>query len=387
MSRRLSNKFYLLVSGVLSLIMLLLGKFILSAILIITAISFVWSGKVGRYKFIRILFLTVLVFSGCEILVDGLSLDLQAIRPFLPYYMTSTPDYDVCSAPINDDREFPQEVSHYDPDLGYIHLRSQKPPEGDFIIAVIGESNTYGSEVSSLEDTYPFKLETFLDLQSDGIDYAVMNFGVPGYVIKQKLLLAERLFSHHDVDLLILQDNNRGVSLIQANCMKAIKHHFSAFPNSHHEYFISPLRVIPELRHTLWSELSESVDTHLSGSAAFRFINAMSLRLLQLYDPATLQRVVHQIRNSDGSEEAAFVSEFVSRHDDVPLVIFAPPPTQSEHFVSQIQADSSKKHLIKLDASNLSEEYGLIHPPAYVYEWYAEEIADYLIANNLVPIG
>ncbi len=58
--------------------------------------------------------------------------------------------------------------------------------EGGFRILCIGDSNTYGAGVER-DESYPAQLQRLLDARDDGVDYRVINLGVPATNSSQHL--------------------------------------------------------------------------------------------------------------------------------------------------------------------------------------------------------
>jgi lysophospholipase L1-like esterase len=74
-----------------------------------------------------------------------------------------------------------------------------------FIIAVIGDSHTYGERSKRREDTFPSRLEHYLKAMTGGDNIKVLNFGVPGYDMHQELEVLRAKVLRFNPDLIILQ--------------------------------------------------------------------------------------------------------------------------------------------------------------------------------------
>ncbi|MEM5829489.1 MAG: SGNH/GDSL hydrolase family protein [Candidatus Aenigmatarchaeota archaeon] len=78
-----------------------------------------------------------------------------------------------------------------------------KPPNACRIIA-IGDSHTFGLGVN-LEDSYPKVLERLLNERNDGKNYEVLNFGVPGYDIIEKIEVLRSKALNFSPNIIIFQ--------------------------------------------------------------------------------------------------------------------------------------------------------------------------------------
>jgi len=75
---------------------------------------------------------------------------------------------------------------------------------GQFVIAVIGDSHTYGSNATHRALTFPARLQHHLRAQT-GQTVTVLNFGVPGYGMVQELEVLRAVARRFEPDLVILQ--------------------------------------------------------------------------------------------------------------------------------------------------------------------------------------
>jgi hypothetical protein len=82
---------------------------------------------------------------------------------------------------------------------------SEKDLNDSYIIAAIGDSHTFSSKVKDWHNTYPHKLENYLNTLSSDTKVRVLNFGVSGYNTAQELeLLKSKVLQFHP-NLIILQ--------------------------------------------------------------------------------------------------------------------------------------------------------------------------------------
>jgi len=80
---------------------------------------------------------------------------------------------------------------------------SYAKPDNTFRMAVIGDSFTFGTGMM-FDDTFPKRLERFLNLNKSNLHAEVHNLGVPGYSTAQQILLARRAL-RRGADLIVLQ--------------------------------------------------------------------------------------------------------------------------------------------------------------------------------------
>jgi len=73
-----------------------------------------------------------------------------------------------------------------------------------FRIVVLGDSFTYGEKLQ-VDDTFPKRLERFLNLNLHQPKIEVINYGVPGFSTRQEALAARNVIKTYRPDLLILQ--------------------------------------------------------------------------------------------------------------------------------------------------------------------------------------
>ncbi len=77
-------------------------------------------------------------------------------------------------------------------------------PNNTFRIITLGDSYTFGQGVE-LNETYPKILERLLNERNDGLKYEVLNFGVGGYNVAEKVEVLSYKAIKFDPDLVIFQ--------------------------------------------------------------------------------------------------------------------------------------------------------------------------------------
>lgn len=221
-----------------------------------------------------------------------------------------------------------------------------KPP-GVFRIVCLGSSNTYGALVNDGE-TYPARLEALLNARGGRRRYEVWNAGVSAYTLGQSAASAENIARDFDPDLLLIQlhSTKRRPFLIG----RPVGRYFDADP----ELYLENLRFLPYggaalLRH-------------------WRFARA----LVFAYNRLSKGPGNNPLYDGDGPSENALRSLVEKHGRRIPIVVLYNPGWHGEILPELgLKAVHLEKHL----PSDFSADHLLIHPPAYVYRWYAEVLA------------
>ena len=79
------------------------------------------------------------------------------------------------------DKEWVNRFVEYNNDGFRDHTYSLLKPDNVFRILVIGDSQTFGHGINSLEDTFPKLLEFYLNEGTRGFRFEVLNFALPGW--------------------------------------------------------------------------------------------------------------------------------------------------------------------------------------------------------------
>jgi|GEM_PF-2023855 len=261
--------------------------------------------------------------------------------------------------------------------------RFVKKPDSVYRIIVLGGSNTYGFAVSN-EHAYPYIMEDKLNAQSPG-RFEVWNAGLSAYVMSQKIAYARQIMESYDPDLLIFQHNNRGRRAFFYKDKEFQKH----FVNNKELY-------------------QENIPFMLCGWRPFQWLHACIVpysrfyRLLMIGVNNVVLRV--QLRNCETYVEGQLwtcftdaqqdkiqyygeyvndreMETFISEFPDKRFAIFSydemycsyKPPHDNVHYFSF--CDRSKE-----------EEYYDMHPPSYVYEWYADQIIGELTEQQFIKL-
>lgn len=81
---------------------------------------------------------------------------------------------------------------------------SATKPENTFRIVVVGDSFTFGQNVQ-FDDTFPKRLERWLNLNDVPIKVEVINAGVPGFSTHHEVALVEKAIRQQQADLVVLE--------------------------------------------------------------------------------------------------------------------------------------------------------------------------------------
>lgn len=240
--------------------------------------------------------------------------------------------------------------------LGFRDLeRTVEKAPGTLRVLCLGGSNTYGAVVADA-NTWPRRLEAVLADRMD-LPVEVWNLGVSGYVTRQKVALAARALREYDPDLLIVQLHNRGpryFSADQAVPPRADVHRefMPGVPEGGVAAFAYDLSVLSRLVVLARARRARAEDVHAYGST--------------LSDPAD-------------PLDARLLAKFAA-NTPVPVVAFHPVAPPGDH--------RAPGHLSFVDMGprppphGRDEEARHIHPGAEIHGWYADVLAQELLAGD-----
>lgn len=241
--------------------------------------------------------------------------------------------------------------------------RSAAGPAGTKRIICLGSSNTYGALVGD-GLTYPALLEKLLNSKGRG-KYEVWNAGVSAYVIPQNLEQARRFIREYSPDLLLFQFNNRGRRAFLLG--KPFMEFFREDPELYYE----------NLRCCWPRALAFLRRWRLARTLVF-YANRLSLKKK---DPAYDWNKCDTLTPADIAAFRKFYDENKSR---VKMAILETPVPGNRLLgafddlvipVIRLAPKLPPKH---------DPEFDKIHPAAYVYSWYAKEIAAELKRGHLL---
>ncbi|OGS13264.1 MAG: hypothetical protein A2285_02580 [Elusimicrobia bacterium RIFOXYA12_FULL_57_11] len=249
-------------------------------------------------------------------------------------------------------------------DFGFRGPRRKKAkPPGVTRIICLGSSNTYGAQVRDSQ-TYPARLEQLLNSRWPG-KYEVWNAGVNAYVIPQTVAAAKTMIREYSPDLLLFQLNNVGRRPFLHG--QPFQRYFDGDP----ELYLENLRFgwpkrLNFIRH--WRLLR----------AVFFYINRLA---------AAADYTAYKTHNGLVMSDSALrvFSELYEENRQkirmARLVVPGGSVVESAFSVLDIPVIRLADNLPKVH----SPDFDNIHPPEYVYRWYASEIFTWLLRNKLLP--
>jgi hypothetical protein len=255
--------------------------------------------------------------------------------------------------------------------------RTVRKPDGTFRVICFGGSNTFGALVGDGE-TYPARLEAELNRELPG-RFEVWNAGVDAYVLMQNAAAAGRALREYSPDLLIFQVSNCGRRPFLAG--QPYERYFREDPGLYAENLRWPKAGGPRLHQEL-----------MRRSALYRSVVIALNRKIRPGNPF-LCNAYNEARNSSALVELAAEAKGTAPavlllhpgfNEDPPGVVRSRPPG----YALDPELRSSGLPVIDLKGDLSPEqgpEFGLIHPPAPVYAWYAKRIAAHLRDEKLVP--
>jgi len=259
--------------------------------------------------------------------------------------------------------------------------RNRTKADGVFRIIILGGSNTYGAMVRN-QDTYPAIMQKLLNEQFPD-KFEVWNAGISAYVMSQKVAYADYIIKEFNPDLLIFQIGNMGrrpfvyneefIELFKKNkelYLENIPFLFSNNPTllKIHYYLVLHSRfyrlIITEINNIIIKDINNWHENGKLGNSYAKIINKY---------------------NAYGSMiSKRDFDNFLNNNKNIKVIILDPN--------GQIYCDPDEYKEYKnieyfsLCPQNKSEEYKEIHPPSYVYEWYAEELVKMLINRKHINI-
>lgn len=263
---------------------------------------------------------------------------------------------------------------------------------GVFRIVIFGGSNTFGSSVSE-EDTYPAQLQKIFDEQCPG-KVEVWNAGTVAYVMSQNVAYAETVSRKYDPDLLILQDTNRGRRSFRYDTkFEEFKRLFRENPELYIEN-IPPLwnQDIPpgkRLRYFIVSTASRIHHRLVMISAFYRSLCISLYTSMNVFTYNIPIAPVTERYRDFWSYNGQIISNrefnlFTENHKNKKVLLFF-----LNEFARRVGLDGfwirENVSEFVLSGKDRPPEYRDVHPPSYVYTWYAEELYNFLVEKGYVP--
>lgn len=250
--------------------------------------------------------------------------------------------------------------------------RSRFKEDGVFRIVILGGSNTFGATVGD-EDTYPALLQKLFDERYSGKKVEVWNAGLSAYMLSQKIAYAEYIIKNFDPDILIFQHQNNSRRAFHINSsVKDLKGLFEKNKELYKE----------NLPPVFFSACPLLVNWHyflVLHSKMYRIFYTGVYAFIKIYKPEEMK--IHY-NYAQVITKRAFEA-FASKHKNIKMIMFTPVQGLDETLLAYIKFNRYQNvDGFSLDIKNKPEEYSEVHPPSYVYEWYAEELYSFLIRNG-----
>lgn len=238
--------------------------------------------------------------------------------------------------------------------------RAARKPAGVFRVVCLGSSNTYGATVGDA-DAYPALTEALLNARGGAKRYEVWNAGVSAYTVAQSAAQGELIAARYEPDLFLFQlhSTRRRPFLLG----RPFGRYFDEDPS----LYLENIRWLP-LRGSPWDAVL---------LRRWRLWRALVIAANRLAPGAA-----NNPRYDNAVEPGAGLCRL--RERGVPVVLLRNPgrgtPDPCETGLPVIDLE---KRLPK----DYSADYLLIHPPAYVYRWYAKVIAGELSSLGALRRG
>jgi hypothetical protein len=245
--------------------------------------------------------------------------------------------------------------------------RSLEPTPGKFRIICVGGSNVWGTRVEEYE-SWPARLEAHLNAACPD-RYEVWNLGVPGYNLIQMNAVSERALKNFNPDLLVYAPSNVGPRFFMSNT-PSILSYFKKDP-------------------TLWLDLFFPNDLYPTGLALEKRIwlleHVRIYRLAMLANLAIISGSEFRAPRHDMPHYLEPTRKFLAQTKaTLPLAVFLCPAVADPN-PFEAHLDRLGLHTLALTAEGKSKEYFEWHPPAYVLDWYGENLAKWISEEGLLP--
>lgn len=257
---------------------------------------------------------------------------------------------------------------------------AQRP--GVFRVVLFGGSNTFGASVSD-GDTTAATLQRALDKVRPG-KFEVWNAGNNAAVTSQLTAHAEDVLARYGADLIAFQPSNGGRRAFFYKDPD-LAPHFRRDP----ELWLENLPLMD-------SRAPKAVRLHrrlVSRSALYRFWTAAG-NLLRVGQDAKTCGVPFQLWSCWSDDVSRIYAEygdtvnqrefvrFLDRHPDLPILVYD-PVHPSFWLAPELRRPNVRA--VHFRTEGKPAEYAFIHPPSYVYEWYAGQLAPAVLEAALRP--
>ena len=240
-----------------------------------------------------------------------------------------------------------------------------------FRIIVIGGSNTFGVSVNDGE-TYPARLEQYLEKIAPG-KFEVWNAGLSAYVLSQVVEYAKIVTKEYEPDLLILQLANQG------------RRPF---------FYKGDLRFFFHKNKELYTE---NIPLVYSSNPLIQKLHNYIIQRYRTY--CLIMSLINNhvfIKPTDTwqeKEQSLFCKRANTIGDTISMRDYDQFIEEYSHKVPMALIHACENDILKFSQETphlqlafdiMPKEYREIHPPDYVYEWYAKEIVKELLRNQLI---
>jgi hypothetical protein len=248
--------------------------------------------------------------------------------------------------------------------------------DGVYRIVFFGGSNTFGAAVSD-GDTYPEQLQKLFDKKYPG-KVEVWNAGTCAYVMSQNIAYAEDVLQKYSPDMIVFQDTNVGRRAFlfgesTADIKRQLERNKELYPEN-----------LPLVRQTASSKLYEIHYALVSNSACYRVLCVAVYKMMGVFtqdptNPISDNKSYFWYYYGQMVNERS-LNQFTQRHPEIPVALFyIDDDTYASNNLRVTMRENMR--IFVLDATGKPSEYFDIHPPSYVYEWYARELLNFLTSN------
>ncbi len=273
--------------------------------------------------------------------------------------------------------------------------RRATKPEDTVRVIVFGGSNTWAATASNPQ-TPTAQLEHQLNTIHPG-RFEVWNGGLNANVMVQKVIAAERAIERYQPDLLIFQHHNQGRRAFFHRDPN-IRARFALDPELYLENFPAPQGSgQPAPRHEALT-LRSAFYRALVG-ARFRLLLWRHVSTCDSEDPAHPGCLPPDLSEPTALTADAIAYQrwtgFLDRHPDIPMMVFDPifetwcssrpasaPGPHPDGFLGLMRPDRPNLRYVSTCWGDRPAEFRDIHPPTYVYQEYAEQLAP-LVLDHL----
>ncbi|MFH1530486.1 MAG: hypothetical protein ABIK09_07115 [Pseudomonadota bacterium] len=254
-------------------------------------------------------------------------------------------------------------------------------------ILVLGGSNTFGPSVAD-EDTYPAQMQAALDRIAPG-RFLVLNAGLNAYVMSQKVRYLEVLTDRFRVDLVIIQDYNKG------------RRAFFYEDPGYGDHFRRNAELYQESLPWLFGVGGGLHHAMVRHSRFYRLAWGVLLRSLYVHRgdrcgpdiaPADCHEVSQTLNDLFQVEgDAISMRRFaeVMARVRIPTIVLLSLEGSCEGAASRVREDGSWGRHNGVSYARIClpedlpeeelETWTHVHPPSHVYAWYADRIVEELV--------